>query len=133
MEYKVQDKPRGIAEAFLVGEEFIGNNSVCLVLGDNIFFGQGFSAMLEKAMKLEGATIFGYYVKDPSAYGVIEVKDNKPISIEEKPKKPKSNYAIPGLYFYDNEVVQIVKSLKPSERGELEITDINKIYLEKVD
>lgn len=131
VEYKVQDKPRGIAEAFIIGEDFIGKDNVCLVLGDNIFFGQGFSVMLEKAMKLEGATIFGYYVKDPSAYGVIEVKDNKPVSIEEKPQKPKSNYAIPGLYFYDNEVISIAKSLKPSERGELEITDVNKIYLEK--
>ncbi|MGB9620840.1 MAG: glucose-1-phosphate thymidylyltransferase RfbA, partial [Brevinematia bacterium] len=131
IEYKVQEKPKGIAEAFILGEEFIENDSTCLVLGDNIFFGQGFSAMLENASKSEGATIFGYYVKDPSAYGVIEIKDNKPVSIEEKPQKPKSNYAIPGLYFYDNEVVKIAKSLKPSHRGELEITDINRIYLER--
>ncbi|MGC8963954.1 MAG: glucose-1-phosphate thymidylyltransferase RfbA [Brevinematia bacterium] len=131
IEYKVQGKPKGIAEAFILGEEFIENDSTCLVLGDNIFFGQGFSAMLENASKSEGATIFGYYVKDPSAYGVIEIKDNKPVSIEEKPQKPKSNYAIPGLYFYDNEVVKIAKSLKPSHRGELEITDINRIYLER--
>ncbi|MGC8766214.1 MAG: glucose-1-phosphate thymidylyltransferase RfbA [Brevinematia bacterium] len=131
IDYKVQEKPKGIAEAFILGEEFIENDSTCLVLGDNIFFGQGFSAMLENASKSEGATIFGYYVKDPSAYGVIEIKDNKPVSIEEKPQKPKSNYAIPGLYFYDNEVVKIAKSLKPSHRGELEITDINRIYLER--
>lgn len=132
VDYKIQKEPKGIAEAFILGEEFIGNDSVCLVLGDNIFFGQGFSAMLDKANSMDGATIFGYYVKDPSAYGVIEVDESgKPVSIEEKPQKPKSNYAIPGLYFYDNEVVNISKSLKPSARGELEITDVNKVYLER--
>lgn len=132
VEYKVQREPRGIAEAFIIGEEFIGNDSVCLVLGDNIFFGQGFSAMLEKANQTKGACIFGYYVKDPSAYGVIEVDENlKPISIEEKPTNPKSHYAIPGLYYYDNDVVSIAKSLKPSQRGELEITDVNRRYLEE--
>ncbi|MFN4244724.1 MAG: glucose-1-phosphate thymidylyltransferase RfbA [Brevinematia bacterium] len=128
--YKVQYKPRGIAEAFIIGEDFIGNDKVALILGDNIFFGQGFSAILKKANELEGACIFGYYVKDPRSYGVIEVdSDGKPISIEEKPQYPKSNYAVPGLYFYDNEVVKIAKSLKPSERGELEITDINREYI----
>ncbi|MCX8097384.1 MAG: glucose-1-phosphate thymidylyltransferase RfbA [Spirochaetes bacterium] len=132
VEYKIQKEPRGIAEAFIIGEEFIGNDSVCLVLGDNIFFGQGFSAMLERANQTKGASIFGYYVKDPSAYGVIEVdKNSKPISIEEKPTNPKSHYAIPGLYFYDNDVVSIAKSLKPSQRGELEITDVNRYYLEE--
>lgn len=132
VEYKVQHQPRGIAEAFIIGEDFIGNDDVCLVLGDNIFFGQGFSAMLEKANSLKEATIFGYYVRDPRAYGVIEVDENgKPVSIEEKPQKPKSNYAIPGLYFYNNDVVNIAKSLKPSQRGELEITDVNKEYLKR--
>ncbi|MCX8028872.1 MAG: glucose-1-phosphate thymidylyltransferase RfbA [Brevinematales bacterium] len=132
VKYKVQEKPRGIAEAFIIGEDFIGGDNVCLVLGDNIFFGQGFSVMLEKANSLDGATVFGYFVKDPSAYGVIEVdKDGKPLSIEEKPQKPRSHYAIPGLYFYDNDVVNIAKSLKPSARGELEITDVNKVYLER--
>lgn len=132
VEYKVQHQPRGIAEAFIIGEDFIGNDDVCLVLGDNIFFGQGFSAMLEKANTLKEATIFGYYVRDPRAYGVIEVDENgKPVSIEEKPQKPKSNYAIPGLYFYNNDVVNIAKSLKPSQRGELEITDVNKEYLKR--
>lgn len=132
VEYKVQHQPRGIAEAFIIGEDFIGNDDVCLVLGDNIFFGQGFSAMLEKANSLKDATIFGYYVRDPRAYGVIEVDENgKPVSIEEKPQKPKSNYAIPGLYFYNNDVVNIAKSLKPSQRGELEITDVNKEYLKR--
>lgn len=132
VEYKVQHQPRGIAEAFIIGEDFIGNDDVCLVLGDNIFFGQGFSAMLEKANTLKEATIFGYYVRDPRAYGVVEVDENgKPVSIEEKPQKPKSNYAIPGLYFYNNDVVNIAKSLKPSQRGELEITDVNKEYLKR--
>ncbi len=128
--YKVQEKPRGIAEAFIIGEDFIGNDNVTLILGDNIFFGQGFSAILEKANSVEGACIFGYYFKDPRAYGVVEVDSNgKVLSIEEKPQNPKSNYAVPGLYFYDNEVVSIAKSLKPSSRGELEITDVNKEYL----
>jgi glucose-1-phosphate thymidylyltransferase len=132
VEYKVQDKPKGIAEAFILGEEFLGDSNPVLILGDNIFYGQGFTGLLEKANMTEGACIFGYYVKDPSSYGVIEVdKNGRPISIEEKPEKPKSHYAIPGLYFYDNEVIQIAKSMKPSARGELEITDVNKVYLKK--
>jgi len=132
IEYKVQDKPRGIAEAFIIGEDFIGDSNPVLILGDNIFYGQGFTGLLEKASSTEGACIFGYYVKDPSSYGVVEVdKDGKPVSLEEKPQKPKSHYAIPGLYFYDNDVIEIAKSIKPSARDELEITDVNKVYLEK--
>lgn len=131
IEYKVQESPRGIAEAFLVGEEFIGDDDVALVLGDNIFYGQNFSSVLKKVNAQEGATIFGYYVKNPKDYGVVEFdKDNNVISIEEKPKNPKSNYAVPGLYFYDNGVVDIAKSITPSSRGELEITSINNKYLE---
>ncbi len=132
IKYEVQEKPRGLADAFIVGEDFIGNDDVALILGDNLFFGQGFGPKLRKAASLkEGATIFGYYVKDPKSFGVVEFdENNKVISIEEKPQKPKSNYAIPGLYFYDNSVVEIAKNLKPSERGELEITDVNKKYLE---
>lgn len=134
--YKVQPSPDGLAQAFILGEEFIGNDSVALVLGDNIFYGPGFSGMLKKAVKIAEqngeATVFGYYVKDPERFGVVEFDPKgKAISIEEKPAKPKSNYAVTGLYFYDNSVVEYAKSLKPSARGELEITDLNKIYLKK--
>lgn len=131
IQYAVQPKPDGLAQAFLIGEEFIGNDNVCLVLGDNIFFGQHFSDSLKKALQREsGATVFGYQVKDAQRFGVVEFdKHNKVISIEEKPVNPKSNYAITGLYFYDNRVVQIAKNIKPSQRGELEITDVNQTYL----
>ena len=127
MHYAVQEYPRGLAEAFIIGEEFIGNDSVAMVLGDNIFYGQSFSKVLKEAANRDkGATIFGYYVKDPSEYGVVEFDENgMAISIEETPKYPKSNYAVPGLYFYDNDVVQIAKNVKPSARGEIEITSIN--------
>lgn len=133
IEYKVQKKPNGLAEAFIIGEDFIGNDNVALVLGDNIFFGQAFSLILKNAAKLEkGAEIFGYLVKDPRAYGVVEFDKNRNvISIEEKPENPKSKYAVPGLYFYDNSVVEKAKSIKPSKRGELEITDLNRLYLEE--
>ena len=131
--YKVQENPNGLAEAFIIGEEFIGKDSVALVLGDNIFFGQAFSPILKEAAKLKkGAEIFGYLVKDPRAYGVVEFdKDRNVISIEEKPENPKSKYAVPGLYFYDNSVIEKAKSIKPSKRGELEITDLNRLYLEE--
>lgn len=133
--YKEQPSPDGLAQAFILGEEFIGKDSVALVLGDNIFYGPGFSAMLQNAVELtesKDATIFGYHVKDPERFGVVEFdKNGKAISIEEKPKVPKSTYAVTGLYFYDNSVVEYAKNLKPSTRGELEITDLNKIYLEK--
>ena len=130
--YKVQDTPRGLADAFLLGEEFIGDDSVCLILGDNVFYGQDMTRMLRRAMENKtGATIFGYPVKDPRAFGVVEFdKNHKVISIEEKPKKPKSSYAVPGLYFYDNRVVEIAKKIKPSARGEIEITSVNNAYLE---
>ena len=129
--YKVQEKPRGLADAFILGEEFIGQDSVCLILGDNIFFGQDMTRMLRRAMENEtGATIFGYPVKDPRAFGVVEFdKNHRVLSIEEKPKRPKSNYAVPGLYFYDNRVIEIAKNIKPSARGEIEITAINNAYL----
>ncbi|HWT75957.1 MAG TPA: glucose-1-phosphate thymidylyltransferase RfbA [Mobilitalea sp.] len=133
MEYKVQSAPKGLAEAFIIGEEFIGNDRVALVLGDNIFYGRGFTGMLKNAAEREtGATIFGYYVKDPTSYGVVAFDENGTVTdIEEKPKVPKSNYAVPGLYFYDNEVISIAKNIKPSARGELEITEVNNQYLKK--
>ncbi len=132
--YKIQEKPKGLAEAFILGDEFIGNSKVALILGDNIFYGQGFSSILRKATKLyEGAIIFGYYVNNPSSFGVVEFdeKTKKVISLEEKPIFPKSNYAIPGLYFYDKNVVEYAQNLQPSKRGELEITDLNKEYLKR--
>lgn len=133
MEYKIQEAPKGLAEAFIIGEDFIGDERVALVLGDNIFYGRGFTGMLKNAAEREtGATIFGYYVKDPSAYGVVSFdKDGTVTGIEEKPKEPKSNYAVPGLYFYDNEVIRIAKEIRPSARGELEITEVNNQYLKK--
>lgn len=136
LEYAVQPSPDGLAQAFIIGEEFIGNDSVAMVLGDNIFAGHGLKDRLSEAVKNAeeglGATVFGYYVDDPERFGIVEFdKDGKAISIEEKPQKPKSNYCVTGLYFYDNDVVEYAKNLKPSERGELEITDLNRIYLEK--
>lgn len=133
--YKVQDRPKGLADAFILGEDFIGKDSVCLVLGDNVFYGQFFSATLAEAKlqaERDGATIFGYPVKDPREFGVVEFdEDHRVISLEEKPEHPRSNYAVPGLYFYDNEVVEIAKNVKPSARGELEITEVNNEYLRR--
>jgi len=133
--YKVQPKPDGLAQAFIIGEEFIENDNVSLVLGDNIFYGHGMDKLLENAMQKEnGASVFGYYVKDPERYGVVDFDANgHAVDLEEKPKKPKSNYAVTGLYFYDNDVIEIAKNIKPSDRGELEITDVNKVYLERGD
>jgi len=131
--YKVQDTPRGLADAFILGEDFIGDDSVCMILGDNIFYGHGFPEMLrESAAQKSGATVFGYYVSDPERYGVVEFNsEKKAVSIEEKPLNPKSNYAVVGLYFYDNSVIEIAKNVKPSARGEIEITAVNNAYLEK--
>ncbi len=133
MEYAIQEYPRGLADAFIIGADFIGSDSVALILGDNIFYGQSFSVTLRKvAARDKGATIFGYYVRDPREYGVVEIDDNgMAVSIEEKPENPKSNYAVPGLYFYDNDVVGIAKEVKPSARGEIEITSINNEYLSR--
>ncbi len=132
-QYAEQPRPEGLAQAFIIGREFVGSDSVALVLGDNIFYGQGFQKLLAQAtMQVDGATIFGYQVRDPQRYGVVEFNsDGIAISLEEKPKSPKSNYAIPGLYFYDNQVIDIAANLKPSPRGELEITDVNRVYLER--
>lgn len=132
LSYKVQDVPNGLAQAFVLGKEFIGNDSACLILGDNIFYGDGFSSMLRSASAESGAVVFGHYVRDPERFGVVEfdAKGNA-VSIEEKPAHPKSNYAVTGLYFYDNDVVQIAENLRPSARGEYEITDVNRVYLEQ--
>lgn len=133
IEYKVQPEPNGLAQAFIIGEDFIGDDSVCLILGDNIFYGKDFTRILRNAQEnLKGAVIFGYQVKNPTAFGVVEFDDDRNVvSIEEKPEIPKSNYAVPGLYFYDNDVVNIAKNIEPSERGELEITSVNNEYLKK--
>ena len=133
--YAVQPSPDGLAQAFIIGEEFIGDSNVCLVLGDNIFYGQGFTPLLRQAVnRQKGATVFGYQVKDPERFGVVAFDENKrAISIEEKPKKPKSHYAVTGLYFYDNDVIEIAKKVKPSERGEVEITTVNQMYMERGD
>ncbi|MUH35133.1 glucose-1-phosphate thymidylyltransferase [Zobellia amurskyensis] len=130
-QYAVQENPNGLAEAFIIGENFIGKDKVALILGDNIFYGSGLAKLLQANNDPDGGIIYGYHVQDPKRYGVVEFDENgKAISIEEKPDKPKSNYAVPGIYFYDNQVVEIAKKIKPSSRGELEITDINKVYLE---
>ena len=133
IEYAVQEQPNGLAEAFIIGEKFIGNDSVAMILGDNIFYGQNFSKNLQKAASLDkGAYVFGYYVQNPKAFGVVEFdKDGKVLSLEEKPEHPKSKYAVPGLYFYDNSVIEKAKNIKPSPRGELEITDLNKAYMQE--
>lgn len=133
IEYKIQEKPNGLAEAFIIGEEFIGDDNVAMILGDNIFYGQSFTSHLKEAASLKsGAMVFGYYVQNPKAFGVVEFDDcGNVISLEEKPEKAKSKYAVPGLYFYDNSVIEKAKTLKPSERGELEITDLNRIYMEE--
>lgn len=132
LSYKVQETPNGLAQAFVLGKEFIGDDPVCLILGDNIFYGMGFRSILQEASRAEGATVFGYYVNDPERFGVVTFDaTGKAVSIEEKPKAPTSNYAVTGLYFYDNEVVKIAENLKPSARGEYEITDVNKVYLER--
>ena len=135
LSYAIQPSPDGLAQAFIIGEKFIGKSNVCLVLGDNIFYGQGFTPMLREAIaRKKGATVFGYQVKDPERFGVVEFDDKKcAISLEEKPKQPKSNFAVTGLYFYDNDVIQIAKQVKPSERGELDITTVNQMYLERGD
>ena len=135
LQYAIQPSPDGLAQAFIIGEEFIGDSNVCLVLGDNIFYGQGFTPMLKQAVaRAKGATVFGYQVKDPERFGVVEFDEQqRAISLEEKPQFPKSHFAVTGLYFYDNEVVQIAKKVKPSERGELEITTVNQMYLERGD
>ena len=135
LEYAVQPSPDGLAQAFIIGESFIGDSNVCLVLGDNIFYGQGFTPMLRQAVaRQKGATVFGYQVKDPERFGVVGFDEQKrAVSLEEKPKQPKSNFAVTGLYFYDNDVIQIAKQVKPSDRGELEITTVNQMYLERGD
>ncbi|MBQ0735335.1 glucose-1-phosphate thymidylyltransferase RfbA [Aquimarina celericrescens] len=131
-EYAAQDKPNGLAEAFIIGEQFIGNDKVALILGDNIFYGSGLETLLESNNDPDGGIIYAYHVQDPERYGVVDFdKTGKVLSIEEKPKEPKSNYAVPGIYFYDNDVVRIAKSIQPSTRGELEITDVNNVYLKK--
>jgi glucose-1-phosphate thymidylyltransferase len=133
--YKEQPKPEGLAQSFVLGRDFIGNDTVCLILGDNIFYGQGLQELLQQSAKLEkGGLIFGYWVNDPQRYGVIELDEHgKALSIEEKPREPKSNYVVPGIYFYDNDVINIAASLKPSKRGEYEITEVNNVYLERGD
>ena len=131
-EYAVQEKPEGLAQAFIIGEEFVGEDSVALILGDNIFYGSGLSKLLQQNTQPDGGIVYAYHVQDPERYGVVEFdEDNQAKSIEEKPQSPKSKYAVPGIYFYDNEVIEIAKNIKPSHRGELEITDVNKAYLEK--